>query len=232
MISSRRLSIVVRGLSVLDAVSIRADDGQCVGVSGPSGSGKTTLLQAFAGRLRPTAGSIHLDDEERPADAFALRRSVGYAAVEAIVGDGLTVAEYLRFVAQIKAPGTSVDASAHAAATRGVGLSPATAIAVLAPAQRAALAIAAAVVTPVRVVLIDEAVDALALSERARVVSWLLEIRNRGVAMLVATNDADVQTALCHRVLKLVRGAVANELNLTAPPGAMDSYAEVGARSL
>jgi len=218
MINARRLSIVAEGRSVINDVSIRVGAGECVGLSGASGSGKTALLQALAGTVRSTAGSIHLDDDERPADAFLLRRSVGYAAVEVMVGQGLRVDEYLRFVAQVKAPRKERQTSAYTAAARRAGLDPSAAIARLAPAQQAALAIAAAVMTPVRVVLIDEAVDALALAERARVMSWLVEIRDRGVAMLVATNDADVQNALCHRVVTLAQGAVAEELHLTAPP--------------
>ncbi len=233
MISARRLSIVARGTSVLHDVSIRVAAGECVGLSGASGSGKTALLQAFAGLVRPTAGSIHLRDEERPADALLLRRSVSYAAVESIAGDGLRVDEYLRFVAQVRAADASIEASGHTAATRRAGLDPSAAIAMLTPPQRAALAIAAAVAIPARVVLIDGAVDALALAERERVMSWLVEIRDRGVAMLVATNDADVQKSLCHRVLHLVRGGVAEEWrNLTAPPGATVSPPEAPVRSL
>ena len=218
MISARRLSVGAAGTSVINDVSIRVGAGECVGLSGVSGSGKTALLQALAGRVRPTAGSIHLDDDERPAEASLLRRSVGYAAIEAMVGHGLRVDEYLRFVAQVRASRQEVPTSVCTAAARRAGLDPSAAIARLGPAQQSALAIAAAVVTPVRVVLIDAAVDALAPAERARVMSWIVESRDGGVAMLVVSNDAAVQNALCHRVVRLARGVVAEELHLTTAP--------------
>jgi ATP-binding cassette, subfamily B, bacterial CvaB/MchF/RaxB len=36
--------------------------GECVAIAGPSGAGKTTLLKIFAGLLRPTAGTVLIDD--------------------------------------------------------------------------------------------------------------------------------------------------------------------------
>jgi ATP-binding cassette, subfamily B, bacterial CvaB/MchF/RaxB len=44
--------------------------GECVALAGPSGAGKTTLLKIFAGLLRPTAGTVLIDDV--PIEAVGL----------------------------------------------------------------------------------------------------------------------------------------------------------------
>jgi ATP-binding cassette subfamily B protein RaxB len=44
--------------------------GECVALAGPSGAGKTTLLKIFAGLLRPTAGTVLIDDV--PIEAIGL----------------------------------------------------------------------------------------------------------------------------------------------------------------
>jgi ABC-type multidrug transport system ATPase subunit len=149
-----------------------------------------------------------------------------------MVGHGLRVDEYLRFVARVRASRGATEVSAAADAARRAGLEPSAAIAMLTAQQCAALAIAAAVVANVSAILIDEAVDALTFAERERVTSWLVEIRDRGVAMLVATKDADVQKTLCHRVLRLVRGRVAEERRLAAATAGAAAHAVSSVGSL
>ena len=45
-------------------VSMDLDAGKFIFLMGPSGSGKTTLLMLMGCLLRPTAGSVHIFDEE------------------------------------------------------------------------------------------------------------------------------------------------------------------------
>jgi ATP-binding cassette, subfamily B, bacterial CvaB/MchF/RaxB len=49
--------------------------GECVAIAGPSGAGKTTLLKIFAGLLRPTAGTVLIDDMPLQAIGFEAYRS-------------------------------------------------------------------------------------------------------------------------------------------------------------
>ncbi|HKB13953.1 MAG TPA: ABC transporter ATP-binding protein [Vicinamibacterales bacterium] len=51
-------------ISVLDGVSISADEGDFLGLMGPSGSGKSTLLNLLAGIDRPTRGSVRIGGTE------------------------------------------------------------------------------------------------------------------------------------------------------------------------
>lgn len=52
------------GQQILNDVTIEILKGQKVGIVGYSGSGKTTLVEILSGLLKPTKGSIFLDDEE------------------------------------------------------------------------------------------------------------------------------------------------------------------------
>ena len=206
MISARGVVSTYGHTRVLDAVSLDLQAGECVGLCGAAGSGKTTLLRVLAGFLKPQAGSIHLRGDEHPADPVHLRRRVSYVAADAMVASGLRVDEYLRFIADLRSSQSLVQAPTLSVLARDVGLDPAAAAAALPPRGRAALALAAGMVTHSGVVLVDEAVDALAPEQRDHAMAWLSAARARGAALLIATDDVELQNALCGRVLQLQNG--------------------------
>jgi ATP-binding cassette, subfamily B, bacterial CvaB/MchF/RaxB len=55
---------------VLENLDFDVAPGECVAIVGPSGAGKTTLLKILAGLLRPTSGTVYLDDV--PVQAIGL----------------------------------------------------------------------------------------------------------------------------------------------------------------
>jgi ABC-type branched-subunit amino acid transport system ATPase component len=50
------------GVVALQDVSVTLERGRILGVIGPNGSGKSTLFNAITGMVRPTAGSVTVDD--------------------------------------------------------------------------------------------------------------------------------------------------------------------------
>ena len=68
------VSVAYGGHKAVSNVSLQAPLGRITGLIGPNGAGKTTTFNACSGLLRPTTGSVRLDDHDithRPPAARA-----------------------------------------------------------------------------------------------------------------------------------------------------------------
>jgi len=94
----------------VDNVTLDIQPGEIILVMGPSGSGKTTLLSMLGGLLKPTQGTIEIDN----ADITTLKESalpeiralkIGFIFQAFNLLDALTVQENILFPAQLHAGG-------------------------------------------------------------------------------------------------------------------------------
>ena len=53
-----------REINAVDGVSLRVDAGEIVGILGPNGAGKTTLLRMMSKLMRPTSGTVSIQDRK------------------------------------------------------------------------------------------------------------------------------------------------------------------------
>ncbi len=89
---------------ILDAVTLRIEACQFVGVIGPSGAGKSTLLDALCG-LRPAdSGQVTVDGVDICRHYEFLRDSLGYVPQDDIVPVELPVEEGLYYSARLRFP--------------------------------------------------------------------------------------------------------------------------------
>ena len=87
------------GHRALSDVNLELPVGELVAIVGPTGSGKTTLAYLLPGFLRPTAGSVLVDDRQfDEIDVDALRENIAYVFQEHLllsesIGDNLRLAK-------------------------------------------------------------------------------------------------------------------------------------------
>jgi putative ABC transport system ATP-binding protein len=97
-------------VKAVNNVSLDVMPGEIVLIMGPSGSGKTTLLSMIGGLLRPTRGSIEIDDnditlldESRLPKIRALKIGFIFQAFNLL--DALNVEENILFPSQLRRGG-------------------------------------------------------------------------------------------------------------------------------
>lgn len=69
---------------LLRHLDVKVEPGEFVGVVGPNGSGKTTLAQLFNGGIKPTSGTVTIDDclTTEPEHELEIKRKVAIVAQE------------------------------------------------------------------------------------------------------------------------------------------------------
>jgi ABC-type branched-subunit amino acid transport system ATPase component len=84
-------------IEVVHGVSLRLPSGSCLALLGPNGAGKSTLLKIMSGRLSPTGGSVRLSGEEigKASSEQLARRGVCTIPEGRSIFPNLTVAENL-----------------------------------------------------------------------------------------------------------------------------------------
>ncbi len=204
----------------VDGVSLRLQPGERLGLVGESGSGKSTLLRALLALEPPQSGVVLLDDQPFGAAATRAQR----AAIQAVFQDPYgsfdprwrvedLVAEPLHLLA---APPRGPERRERVAAMLSqVGL-PAEAVDryphQFSGGQRQRIAIARALITHPRVVVLDEAVSALDVPVRAEILRLLARLSDDlGLAYVFVTHDLTVARAVTDRLMVMKAGRIVEE---------------------
>lgn len=212
------LAVQARGLRkvfgttvAVDHIDLDVPTGAVLGVLGPNGSGKTTVIRMLLGLCRPTAGSVTLlgaPMPERAADALprvgALVEGPGFHPFLSGRENLLRAAAFEPLVATSAIPATVDEALAR------VGLADAARRAYrgysLGMKQR--LGLAAALLVPRDLVVLDEPTNGLDPAGTMQVRRIIGELRDAGSTVLVSSHLLAEVEATCTHVAVLQSGTV------------------------
>ena len=209
------------GIVATDDDTLDVPRGELHAIIGPNGAGKTTLLSQLTGHLIPDSGSIHLagrDISRLPAyrrSALGLARSF---QITSLLTD-FTVADNVALAAQAR-DGHSFRFFGDARSERGlreaamvalerVGLAHRASVLVsrLSHGEQRELELAVALATRPQLLLLDEPMAGLGVTESARMVKLLSELRKE-VTIVLVEHDMEAVFALADRISVLVYGRV------------------------
>lgn len=208
LLQLRKVSRKYGTRQALHPLDLSVKAGQCTALFGHNGSGKSTLLRIASGRDTPTGGQALFAGRPISEDDPEVRARV------AVVGDtvacypDLTVREHLELVTVAHAVD---DASAwidHVLADRRLSDHAQALPGSLSSGQLQSLLLAAALVRPRDLLVLDEPEQRLDPDARQRLAELLVSEKQDGVAVLLATHQVELAEAVADRMVALEDGQV------------------------
>jgi branched-chain amino acid transport system ATP-binding protein len=196
-------------LQAVRGVSFELNEGETVAVVGANGAGKSTLLSAIAGAHRPSGGTIRLDGRAITELAAHRRVAVGIALVPEgrRLFQSLTVEENLLVAGRpgywtlervLEAFPLLPPRRRHRAATLSGG-------------ERQATAIARALMSNPRLLLLDEVSLGLAPAAIEDVYRSLARVTDAGTTVLLVEQDLTRALGFARRVMCMLEGRIVLE---------------------
>ena len=209
------------GLVATDKLSMEVVPGELHAIIGPNGAGKTTLISQLTGQLVPDSGAIHFAGRDITGLPPYERSRLGLARsfqITSLLRD-FTAADNVALAAQAHAGHSYrfwADArkeqplrEAARAALARVGLEKRADVPVseLSHGEQRELELAVALATKPKLLLLDEPMAGLGITESQRMVALLKELRKE-VTIVLVEHDMEAVFALADRITVLVYGRV------------------------
>ncbi|MGB9122733.1 MAG: ATP-binding cassette domain-containing protein [Candidatus Angelobacter sp.] len=189
-----------RDVPTISGISFEVPPGQIVAIVGPSGCGKTTLLRLISGYLRPTEGTIQLDGAEPEAS----RQTIGFVYQDNRLISWRNVAQNVRLPLEVlKRPLDSAlldELLDLLRLTEHCRKFPSE----LSGGQQERTALARALVSKPRFLLLDEPLDSTDYVHRLEIEDYIYQnARHNQQCCVLVTHDLEQAAAVADRIVVL-----------------------------
>lgn len=205
------LTVTFGGLTALTDVSFTVGDAEIVALIGPNGAGKTTVFNAICGLVRPSSGKVWLSGRPAPTSPTGL---LDHGVARTLQGlglfTGMTVLEnvLLPLTSQPDSAGDPVEAArAMLADLDLIGVAD-HGVDTLAYPDRKRVALARALVTGPRLLLLDEPAGGLGADDIAGLADTIRAVVAGGSSVLLVEHHVDFVMDVADRVVVLDFGEV------------------------
>ena len=211
MLRIEGLDVSIGPVSILRNVTMAVPPGKFTGLIGRNGAGKTTLMRSIMGILKPRNGSMRFEDvalNEMPVHLRA-RRGIGYMPEDRRLVPDLTVEENVLLPAW-----ASASQQNQARLTKVYEMIPevqafaARKAVQLSGGQQKLVALARALMSGTRILLLDEPFEGVAPVLARRLADVISGLKQEGLSILLTESDLSHSRELLDALFTIDRGEV------------------------
>ena len=210
-------------VEALSGVGMHVAAGEMLGILGDNGAGKSTLLKILTGYHQPDAGTIAVAGQKQVLSSVDRARSLGIECVyqDLALINGLSIFHNMFLNRELLKPGwfklldhkAMRARAAEALADIGVNI-PNVNLEVgrLSGGQRQAIAVARAVQSEAKILLLDEPLAAMGAREAGLIIDLIERLKARGdIAIVMIAHNYAQTLEVCDRVMLMQHGTVTYE---------------------
>jgi len=191
----------------VDDITFRVKTGEVLGFLGPNGAGKSTTMKIITCFIKPTKGTVKLDDYDIHQNPLEVRRKIGYLPENTPLYTDMSIIDYLTFTAELQ----QMDHSAIPQRIRemvdvcGLGPERHKYIGELSKGYRQRVGLAQALIHDPEVLILDEPTTGLDPNQIVEIRDLIKEIGKEKTVMLSSHILKEVE-ATCDRIIIINRG--------------------------
>jgi len=226
------------GLTAVNNVELRVQEGSITGLIGPNGSGKTTLYNLITGVMQPDAGEIWLAGEriDRLKPWERGHRGLGRTFQVTRLFNSMSVLENVvaplpdaswRTLLSDAVSGHEADRARHLLDYVGLASFADQAVGTLSYGQRKLVEFAQVLMMEPRLILLDEPASGINPSLVEKLVGFIRDLNSQGVSFLIVEHNIPMVLGLCDPVIVFSRGSVIAEGrpdDIRRDPLVLDAY--------
>jgi branched-chain amino acid transport system ATP-binding protein len=206
------LSVFYGKAQVFHDINLRVDRSEIVAIIGPNGTGKTTLLRAISGLHEAAVGSIKFMGERidgLPPHEI-VKRGIAHCPERYKLFPEMTVLENVELGAFLRRDHSSIQRDLEEVFTLFPSLKERKnqEAKTLSGGEQQMLAIARALMSKPKLLMLDEPSLGLAPIIRKKLVDAIQEIRERGLTIMMIEQDVGLALSLCDRGYVLEEGSI------------------------
>jgi len=206
-----------KGISALNGINLKIEQGEFVFIVGDSGSGKSTLIKLLMKEIEPTEGTLIVNGQNlgrmKHRHIPKYRRGIGVVFQDFRLLKDRNIYENIAFAQRVTEKSTRVIKKKVPAALSLVGLAqkykafPKE----LSGGEQQRVAIARAIVNEPQILLCDEPTGNLDPTNSWEIMKLLEEANERGTTVVVVTHNQEIVNEMQKRVITMKKGVIVSD---------------------